>query len=557
MSSATASGNTASGNTLPAHCTRGSATCRVLHLPLLLTFTTSLTFDVVDSHISYLIITRRMDNRVGGSTHDETVINSTGASILTNAHNVTMIDPHFVAHHGNTTVFQLTSHTSPDEEDFQNIPKISRYDINFIAEISSREGSRLYFGEMNSETSRVRRVMIQTFEGSYSKQLWKDTVEYSRHQFNPHILSIIGVSPMTDLHYIVYDGACRKNTRRLLASLLRNAREEEIIPICLRVVLGIASGLAYISKKRSNNCLGNIINESLEAFSDENGHTVLQLVPGNPQGIFKGDTFIFNSFISKLFSDATHTIYREKLIREEDDLGDEDIQTTSSNPGPSSQHLVNSLDANLTNNSDGIVSRRREIIWMTSNFKELSLSEIVQTYGDLLECHVCSHANTLSGLERSDSIQLSRRSGTRRSAASVLHNCKGYIREEITLTPDAFQNIIVVFEKPTLNEVCVVCGEVVKQLDTHIDQHLQNIDVRQSKDTGWRALSSTESTPSSINQVLGVLSQLDSAVSCSPAISQESEIYIWVDTPLKARAKVGHRAVRMAGTSPQETIYGM
>ncbi|KAJ4468104.1 hypothetical protein C8R41DRAFT_984707 [Lentinula lateritia] len=41
------------------------------------------------------------------------------------------------------------------------------------------------------------------------------------------------------------------------------------------------------------------------------------------------------------------------------------------------------------------------------------------------------------------------------------------------------------------------------------------MDVRQSKDTGWRALSSTESTPSSIDQLLGVLSQLDSALKIS------------------------------------------
>ncbi|KAJ3884581.1 hypothetical protein GG344DRAFT_71228 [Lentinula edodes] len=327
---------------------------------------------------------------------------------------------------------------------------------------------------------------------------------------------------MTDLHYIVYDGACRRDTRQLLASLLRNSGDQEIT-----LVLGIAS---------------------LEAFSDENGHTVLQLTPGNPQGVFEGNAFVFNSFINKLFSDATHTVYREKLTREEDDLENEDIQTAHSSPGPSKKHLVNSLNAN---NSDDIVSRRREIIWMTSNLKELSLSEIVQTYDGLCKTWVkmglrvvyatgsrgyrgpeayevarelweiwgrVAHqagrrwgalvrevnkrtsggmrgyrlegfrtrvgvkdvwvvaseilgevsGSTWGGAE--DIQELSRRSGTRKSATSVVHNCKGYIREEITLTPDAFRNIIVVFEKPTLNEVCVVCGEVVKQLDTHIDR---------------------------------------------------------------------------------------
>ncbi|KAJ3898108.1 hypothetical protein F5879DRAFT_927315 [Lentinula edodes] len=346
----------------------------------------------------------------------------------------------------------LASYMSPDEKDFQNIPKISRYDITLGAEISSREGSKLYFGKMYSEVSRVKAVMVQTFEGSHSKQLWKNTVQYSRRQFNPHILNLIGVSPVTDLHYIVYDGACRRDTLRLLASLLRNAGDQKITLIYFRVVLGIASGLAYLSKESSNICLGNIMDESLEAFSDENGHTVLHLAPGNSQGIFKFHAFVFNSFINKLFSDATHTVYREKLTREEDDLENEDIQITHSSPGPSNKHLVNSLKANLTNNSDDIVSHRREIIWMTSNLKELSLSEIVQTYGDLLESQIHSPANNLSGLGQPHSIQLSRRSGTRKSATSVLHNCKGYIREEITLTPDAFRNIIVVFKKPTLNE---------------------------------------------------------------------------------------------------------
>ncbi|KAF9065726.1 hypothetical protein BDP27DRAFT_1331686 [Rhodocollybia butyracea] len=41
------------------------------------------------------------------------------------------------------------------------------------------------------------------------------------------------------------------------------------------------------------------------------------------------------------------------------------------------------------------------------------------------------------------------------------HKCKGYRREEITFTPDAFKNTVVVYGEPSLNERCVLCGRVV------------------------------------------------------------------------------------------------
>lgn len=44
--------------------------------------------------------------------------------------------------------------------------------------------------------------------------------------------------------------------------------------------------------------------------------------------------------------------------------------------------------------------------------------------------------------------------------------------------------------------------------DTNFLLHLQNLDVRESKGTSWRALSSAESTPSSFSVLLGALSQL-------------------------------------------------
>ncbi|KAF9062158.1 hypothetical protein BDP27DRAFT_303566 [Rhodocollybia butyracea] len=47
------------------------------------------------------------------------------------------------------------------------------------------------------------------------------------------------------------------------------------------------------------------------------------------------------------------------------------------------------------------------------------------------------------------------------STRALVHKCKGYRREEITLTPDAFRNTVVVYREPSLNERCVLCGRVV------------------------------------------------------------------------------------------------
>jgi hypothetical protein len=94
---------------------------------------------------------------------------------------------------------------------------------------------------------------------------------------------------------------------------------------------------------------------------------------------------------------------------------------------------------------------RREIIWRPLNFNDFSLSNIAENYGDMLNLQSPSGGQEYS---------VPRRLGTRKTAAP--HQCQEYLREEITFTPDAFRNAIVLFEKPTVDEICVLCGEVVR-----------------------------------------------------------------------------------------------
>ncbi|KAJ3785678.1 hypothetical protein GGU10DRAFT_191846 [Lentinula aff. detonsa] len=68
---------------------------------------------------------------------------------------------------------------------------------------------------------------------------------------NPHtILWIMGiVSPDSDPEsplYIVFDGDCRRDTSRLLASILKEGDHQKVIMLGTHIVYGIASGLGHI-----------------------------------------------------------------------------------------------------------------------------------------------------------------------------------------------------------------------------------------------------------------------------------------------------------------------
>ena len=42
------------------------------------------------------------------------------------------------------------------------------------------------------------------------------------------------------------------------------------------------------------------------------------------------------------------------------------------------------------------------------------------------------------------------------------HQCPGYLREEITLTPDVSRSAIISHEYPSQSELCSVCGQLVR-----------------------------------------------------------------------------------------------
>ncbi|KAF9062157.1 hypothetical protein BDP27DRAFT_1428192 [Rhodocollybia butyracea] len=188
-------------------------------------------------------------------------------------------------------------------------------------------------------------VFVQTFEGPEARQLFRNTLEFSRRLVNGHHLNIIGISPSsnsntkTDAHYIVYERAHSKDTRRLLAAALREG-EKETTTVGLRTVQGIASALAHLSKIASDLPLTQIELENFDVFSDELGRTVLCYTPNingfeRPHGSAGHDSEITlcNLLIKKIFTEANHTVWREKLDRYASESATTDIDFVPNNPG--------------------------------------------------------------------------------------------------------------------------------------------------------------------------------------------------------------------------------
>lgn len=101
---------------------------------------------------------------------------------------------------------------------------------------------------------------------------------------------------------------------------------------------------------------------------------------------------------------------------------------------------------------------RREIIWNDLGLSDLPLSYIYQNYDGLIF--------------NNDNVQLPRHFGTNHIGYQHACNCKGYIREEITLTPDALQNMVLIYQQPSLNERCGMCGALLRKIIEEVNNKL-------------------------------------------------------------------------------------
>ena len=98
---------------------------------------------------------------------------------------------------------------------------------------------------------------------------------------------------------------------------------------------------------------------------------------------------------------------------------------------------------------------RREVRWLDLGVKKRSLESIKRRFEDRLDRFLSSSSNSLlcriTSLAPMDSKQIHN-----------LHQCPGYLREEITLASDVSKSVIVSHAFPSQSEVCLICGQLVQ-----------------------------------------------------------------------------------------------
>ena len=96
---------------------------------------------------------------------------------------------------------------------------------------------------------------------------------------------------------------------------------------------------------------------------------------------------------------------------------------------------------------------RREVWWLDLGAKDQSLETIIRRFEDCLDRFLLSSSNSL--LRHITSPMDTR-------LRHNLHQCPGYLREEITLVSDVSKSVIISHAFPNQREICTVCGQLVQ-----------------------------------------------------------------------------------------------
>jgi hypothetical protein len=110
---------------------------------------------------------------------------------------------------------------------------------------------------------------------------------------------------------------------------------------------------------------------------------------------------------------------------------------------------------------------RREVWWLDLGAKNQNLESIKRRFEDCLDRFLSSSSNSLLRHITSPMDSKIRHN---------LHQCPGYLREEITLASDVSKSAIISHAFPSQSEVCSICGQLVQYKCTEpsiIDEELE------------------------------------------------------------------------------------
>ena len=95
---------------------------------------------------------------------------------------------------------------------------------------------------------------------------------------------------------------------------------------------------------------------------------------------------------------------------------------------------------------------RREVWWLDLGAEKKSLESIKRLFEDCLDRLLSSSISPLRHITSPMESKLRQN----------LHQCPGYLRQEITLVSDVSKSAIISHAFPSQSEVCLICGELVQ-----------------------------------------------------------------------------------------------
>ena len=113
-----------------------------------------------------------------------------------------------------------------------------------------------------------------------------------------------------------------------------------------------------------------------------------------------------------------------------------------------------SCSSNSTEKPKSSRPPRREVWWHDLGPKNQSLESIKRRFEERLDCFLSS--SSTSSLLRHIISPMDNR------LRHNLHQCPGYLREEITLVSDVSKSVIISHAFPSQSEVCSICGQLVQ-----------------------------------------------------------------------------------------------
>ena len=113
---------------------------------------------------------------------------------------------------------------------------------------------------------------------------------------------------------------------------------------------------------------------------------------------------------------------------------------------------------------------RREVWWLDLGATNYSLKSIGRCFEDRLNRSLISSSNSLLRRIRSPNDD-----DLRRNLRRNLHQCPGYLREEITLTCDLSKSVIVFHAFPGPSERCSICHQLVQHTYSESFDHFAHV----------------------------------------------------------------------------------